>query len=338
MPETTVAAGFVRALLELAVSKGANRDVLVARAGVEPTTLGDQDNRVPFSAFVALMREGKRLSGDMALALHFGEAFDVADLSIIGLVGRSSSTLAEAFEQSNRYADLAIATGSGDPAFVLMREGDHLWMVDTRPIHDDFYEHIEGSFARMVCTARRWFPGQAIIKAVHVTWPAPPYRSEYDRVLQVPVVFESINNALLTDGAWLDMKPAHASRYAFDLFRERADSLAERVHSSGGCRSRVEAYLTPMLHRGDVRKSEIADAMGMSSRTLSRRLQKESTSFQALLDQLRRKTALQHLNKRGASVASVAHLVGFSEPAAFSRAFKRWTGRNPRAARWSKRW
>ena len=94
MPELTIAAGSARALLELAVSKGASRKVLAERSRIDPAQLQDPDNRIPFAKYVALMRAGKELCNDPALALHFGEAFDFAEISIVGLIGRASETMA----------------------------------------------------------------------------------------------------------------------------------------------------------------------------------------------------------------------------------------------------
>src|SRR3954471_11858506 len=84
--EPTIAAGFVRGLLELAVVKGADRAELLALSGIEAEALHDQDARIPLARWVALMRIGSEASGDPALALHFGEAFDLADMSVLGLM------------------------------------------------------------------------------------------------------------------------------------------------------------------------------------------------------------------------------------------------------------
>src|SRR5215472_16649921 len=73
MSEPTVAAGYARGLMELAVSKGASRRVLAQRSGIDPQELQDQDHRIPFAKYVALMEAGKELCHDPALALHFGE-------------------------------------------------------------------------------------------------------------------------------------------------------------------------------------------------------------------------------------------------------------------------
>jgi AraC-like DNA-binding protein len=75
----------------------------------------------------------------------------------------------------------------------------------------------------------------------------------------------------------------------------------------------------------------VANAMAMSARNLQRGLAAENTTFQALLDDARRELAVRHLSAPNATVAKVAWLVGFSEPSAFHRAFRRWTGHSPRA-------
>ncbi len=94
-------------------------------------------------------------------------------------------------------------------------------------------------------------------------------------------------------------------------------------------RGRVEAVLLPILHTGDINAKAIADALGSTRWTLLRKLKAEGVTFEQLLDQLRHKMALHYLSGK-TSVTETAYLVGFSEAAAFSRAFKRWTGRSSR--------
>jgi AraC-like DNA-binding protein len=328
-PGDTIAAGFVRALMELAVSKGAERGELLRRAGLDPAALDDQDRRIPFARYIALIRAGKALTGDDALALHFGEAFDIADLSIVGLIGRASESLAEAFAQTNRYGRLMVDGGHDGDRFTLARDGEGLWMIDNRIEPDGGAEHVEANFARMVSTARRWFPGNRFLKAVHFRHAAPAWRDAYDRVLRIPVVFESDRNALLTDEAWMSRKTEQASRYVFGVFSARAQALLEDLERAATVRGQVERLLLPALHKGDIGADRIAARMGLSRRTLARRLKAEGTGFAQVLDALRHRMALHYLESRKVSVNETAYLVGFSESAAFSRAFKRWTGRNP---------
>ena len=97
-------------------------------------------------------------------------------------------------------------------------------------------------------------------------------------------------------------------------------------------RREVEANVERLLPSGAVRIDKVARELGCSRQTLYRRLKAEGITFEQLLDDLRRRLALRLVREPGLSVKAIAYRLGFSEPAAFSRAFKRWTGRTPRAA------
>ena len=88
----------------------------------------------------------------------------------------------------------------------------------------------------------------------------------------------------------------------------------------------------PMLHTGTASMESVAERLAVSRQTLYRRLKSEGVTFETVLDELRHQLALHYLSGRKTSVNETAYLVGFSESAAFSRAFKRWTGTSPRAA------
>src|SRR5262252_1803662 len=91
----TVAAGYARALVDFAVSRGAPHADLLARVGLTLDHLGDQAERLPLARYVATMKAGQDLCEDPALALHFGEAVNIATFSIVGLISRSSRTMLE---------------------------------------------------------------------------------------------------------------------------------------------------------------------------------------------------------------------------------------------------
>jgi AraC-like DNA-binding protein len=330
--EQTIAAGFARALLDMAVGKGASRDALAQCSGLDLEDLDDQDNRVAFTKYIALMRAAKELTNDPALALHFGEAFEMQELSIVGLLGLACETMAEAFVQLDRYTRLIADLDVDDPEgrrLVLERKGAEVWMVDTRSNPNASPEMTESSFARMMRGQ-----GQNFIKEIHMTHPEPAYRAEYDRIFQVPVYFNSDKNALLTNGnSWMAVKGPLASRYAFGLFSKKAEALLENLQSATSTRARVESLLIPILHTGNTGIDLIAGKMGLSRQTLQRKLKGEGVTYEKVLDELRHKLSLHYLGERKVSMTETAFLVGFSEPTAFSRAFKRWTGSSPREMR-----
>jgi AraC-like DNA-binding protein len=330
MSELTVAASGVRALMELAVAKGANRCTLIDRSGIDPAELEDRDNRIPFATYVALMKAGQDLCNDPALALHFGESVDASEIGFTHQIGAAS--MVEALAVVNRYARLSVEVeeGSGD-RFEFARIAGQLWLIDNRRNPNDFPELTESGFARMVCTMRKAVGERSMVKAVHVTHAAPEYRAEYDRIFRVPVVFESDRNALLVDEAVLSFKPPAMPAYAAEVLKAHGDELLEKLESSKSMKGRVERLLLPRLKSGDVSMKAIARQLGVSRQTLFRKLKSEGTTFEKVLDELRHRQALHYLSARKMSVSQTAYLVGFSDPAAFSRAFKRWTGSSPRA-------
>ena len=109
----------------------------------------------------------------------------------------------------------------------------------------------------------------------------------------------------------------------------RAVQAAERAES-GRFRRQVEQHLEPMLADGPIGIDSVARALGYSRQTLYRRLKAEGATFEAVLDGLRRRLALRFIGQEGLTVKDAAYRLGFSDPAAFSRAFKRWTGTSPR--------
>jgi len=126
-----------------------------------------------------------------------------------------------------------------------------------------------------------------------------------------------------------------AARYAFGVLSKRADAMLTSLENATTLRAKVERALMPILHTGDASMDVVAEKVGMSRRTLLRRLKEEDTTFERVLDDLRHRLALDFVAGDRVSVNETAYLVGFSDPAAFSRAFKRWTGMSPREARLS---
>jgi hypothetical protein len=124
MPELTVAAGLARGLMEFAISRGADPAELATRSEMGPSDLADIDRRIPFEKYVSLMRAGKELAQDPALALHYGEANDMADVSVVGLIAYACETMAEAMVQVNRYGRLVVEFDGPQERFALVpRDG-----------------------------------------------------------------------------------------------------------------------------------------------------------------------------------------------------------------------
>jgi AraC-like DNA-binding protein len=115
----------------------------------------------------------------------------------------------------------------------------------------------------------------------------------------------------------------------FAFLGDLVQSLAEPAPAARCFRKEVEDKIEPLLGSGEVSIDRVARELGMSRQTLYRRLKAEGVTFEEILEAKRRSLAIRYLGLNRFSVKAVAYKLGFSDPAAFSRAFKRWTGVSP---------
>ena len=142
------------------------------------------------------------------------------------------------------------------------------------------------------------------------------------------------NRGVCPAGRWQQaFDPPGASARRDDGLRGLFDWIAGALRgpsASPRCfKGEVEAVIEPMLKAGAVSVDRVARELGMSRQTLYRRLKAEGTTFEELLDAKRRQLAVRYLGLDRLSVKAASYRLGFSDPAAFSRAFKRWTGISP---------
>jgi AraC-like DNA-binding protein len=110
------------------------------------------------------------------------------------------------------------------------------------------------------------------------------------------------------------------------------EALASRIAKSSAWRLSVENAIAPLLPHGRARIAEISQRLGISPRTLERRLATEGLTFSRVLDELRLDLAKRYLRERGLPISEIAWLLGYREASAFNHAFKRWTGTTPKQA------
>jgi AraC-like DNA-binding protein len=122
----------------------------------------------------------------------------------------------------------------------------------------------------------------------------------------------------------------HADSYLNDLLLKYCEAaLADRSGDVSQLRTRVENAISSVLPHGKVRVEDVAHSLGMSKRTLARRLSDEGLNFTEILQHMRRDLAVRYLDDRRLHVSKIAWLLGFHEVSAFTHAFKRWTGKTP---------
>jgi AraC-like DNA-binding protein len=329
MGQASIAAGIVAGFVAFLDRRGMNGRVLAAEAGINLSLLNDPDARLQFTRYGHLLALARQASGDTGLSLRFGAEVGMADLSILGLIMEASATMGEAFAQMQRYGRLALAADPKlPPRFDLEDRQGRLYLTDRRPDPNSFPDMTEEAFAQLACGPRRFLDRPHVL-SVHVTHEAPPHAGLYDEIFACPVHFGAPFNALELHPEVALWPVARERRYVFGVLCEKADSLMAAARPVETVRARLEEAMRLRLHQGEPGADDLAHELGFSRSTLFRRLREEGTSFALVLDGLRRDLALQFVAGSGNSLAEIAYLLGFSEPAALSRAFQRWTGMTP---------
>ncbi len=325
--EPTVAAPVFQALLARAAAAGLDAASLLARAGLSPGG-HDPDARVPAALVRALWEELPAACGDASFGLNLAAAVPDGALGVVAHLVLHAPTLGHGFAAAVRHAgllqDVAVCSieAGGVPGARVFAQTPHP-RGPVPPRHA-----VEFAFARVVHMARRSTGHPVRPTAVRFSFARPTDTKPHEAVFQAPLAFDHPRNELEFDAATLALPQREADPWLRALIERHARALSERLRPRGEFAGRVSAALGQAIQAGAGDLASVARALSISERTLQRRLTAEGVSFRVLVDEARRHLACGYLTD-GMSLADIALVLGFSEQAAFQRAFVRWTGMTP---------
>lgn len=177
-----------------------------------------------------------------------------------------------------------------------------------------------------------WLIGEPLpLRAVNFQGARPENIRKYEQIFGGPLVFEQASNAMVFDAHYLNLPLVHTEESVKEFLRTAPYQLmvmpAEKPGT--GLVSQVRSLIGQDFSQGFPGFERISRALNMSEPTLRRRLKREGTSFQQLKDDCRRDAAIAYLSRPDLSINAVAALMGFTDPSAFHRSFKKWTGMPP---------
>jgi AraC-like DNA-binding protein len=154
-----------------------------------------------------------------------------------------------------------------------------------------------------------------------------------ERFLGCPVEFGASIDQIALSNETLALPLVTEDRHLLDTLQPICDEAAkERNTTKGTLRASVENEVQRLLHHGKAQRETVANKLAMST-TLARRLADENTTYEEVVDQLRRSLALQYVKQPSLSLSQIAWLLGYEGSSSFNHAFLRWTGRSPSATR-----
>lgn len=327
----SVAARMLRPAIAGMISQGHDPAPVLARLGVRPELLADQDARVPHALALQLWQAATEVTGDINFGLHAAEAIDFSMLDVQSHTILASANLSEGLERACRYQRL-----QHDAAVLSLEPNDDgsSTLRHTLPGGRALPRQPAEFFAAVwVLIARQATGTQVVPRNVRLSHPRPGSIDEHVRLFGVEPEFDRDERSACFEASDLDRPLLKADSALQAVLDRHAQDLLDRLPKVHNVADQVRAIVTRELTDGDSSLEHVAEQLRMSPRTLNRRLADEGTSHRAVLEELREQLARRYLQDPQLGVSEVAYLLGFSEASAFHRAFKRWTGKTPAAFR-----
>ena len=296
------------------------------------TRLEDPNTRVPEAVTDTAWRLAANLTCDEALGIHLAESLPRGALDLIEYAIRSSPSLENGLDRLARYGRLlsdrvAARTHRQEKGLLLLVHD-----TATTPLHP---ARTEFALAMALKLARDATGANITPVRISFAHPAPDDTAEHRRFFHGGVMFGAGSSSLSLDAADAARPMREADAALAAIIRRRLENaLGDRDRSSDGVTStRVRRIVVERLGQSVLTLDAVATTLAVSRRTLTRRLAEERASFRQILDDVRRDFARALLQDRSLSIGDIAFFLQYSEPAAFHRSFRRWTGRTPQAFR-----
>jgi AraC-like DNA-binding protein len=324
-PASTVTGGYVAAIIHAAQARGAPADALLRAADLAAIPGNDPTDRVPVESVGRLFDAAVETTGDPYFGLFAANYLHAGNFHALGYALLASSSLRDFAQRLCRYFGLLSTTST--PTVV---ETDTVARLEFRlrapspNLTDDTF----GLFlVRLIGEL-----SDGVVRPVHAELhrPTPPDGGfRHVQTFGCPITFGTRSSAFIFDRSALDVPMAAASRELAEHNERIATTYLAKLERSD-IRTRVRALLLRDLSTGAVTKEQIAAKLCMSPRTLQVKLAQCETSFHDIVNETREALARGYIESSVMSVTEIAFTLGFADTSAFSRAFRRWTGRSPR--------
>lgn len=327
---SVVSSLFARKMIENA-NPGPRVSELLRLVGLDPSAPPDPKQLVTEEAYCTLLETLAGMTrGPLDFHIRTGASMRCEHMGALGLAWKSAPKLGDSFERMVRYSQLVNRVTT----FGLRERGDRLHITSQRP--GERLGTLLSNEAALVTiwTVIKESAGEDVAP-LEVHYRHAPQRSApaLEACFGCSVRFGQSVDALVFPRE-VSARPNRLGDEGLHRFfgQHLAMELgAETIEAP--LDEQVRAEVRQCLNDGVPRVSEIAQRLGMSGRTLQRRLREHDLSYQSLADEARRELAERLLHQTSYSLAEIAFLTGFSEQSAFNRAFKRWSGRTPRSFR-----
>jgi AraC-like DNA-binding protein len=300
---------------------------LLKEVDLRRADVADPEARIPYAATLRLIERAASLLDDPSLGLRLGASYSLRDSSLLGFVMLNSPTLAEALDNLQRYFHVI---GDGEDIEIL-RNGSHLVLRfrETDPALRGLRHNSEYMAAIIVRACRDMTRKRLSPARVEFMHARPNTTVAYERYLGCPVKFHGEWDALIFDAKTAQSAVIGADDKLLKVLKRACRQVLGPAPRKRDLVQDVREWVMERLTKGPVHIDNAALVVGMSAKTLERRLAENGKTFSTLIDEIRSGLARQYLSETDFRLEQITYLTGYSEPAALVRAFKRWTGTTP---------
>lgn len=313
-----------RHLLELGYGE---REVF-GRTEFGPEVLDQEKPVAPFDHIAQFFEHASRLTGDDAIGFVRGSRREMRRIGLLCYVGLSAPTIEDFIRNVARYRRVfsdAVEVGTER----LASDGMLSWyfVVPTRVRRRQF---VEFGASGLIYTMRQAANRDFCPRLVTFRHARKTNIAVFERFFGCRVEFGAPDNAYFFDKADLALPLMTADNNLYQVLNEFCDRvLSEKSRNQPPILVRVERAIADRLASGEANQETVARALGMSARTLARRLADEETTFFRTLEGLRESLAASYLTESDFSLAEIAYLLGYAGLGSFNDAFKRWKNVTP---------
>ena len=319
----------VRMVLKTVESTGVDTDELLGLAGIDRQTAEHPDGEITFGQMRDFWQNAFRLSGDPLLGMHTAHHVEIGDYKYLDYLIIHAATVGDSIQNICRYTALIntwinweIQETDDDISVCMTSKAGMIW-----PHAYEFVFSLVTKRMRQV-TTENWVP-----ERVCFPFPSPPDSQAHQDYFRTTLQYDApVGKLVISRESWNEALPS-SDQQLMSVLDEHARMLLAKRPLPDDFVDLVRKAIVRELHGGQALRKNIAEKLNMSPSTMQRRLDKQGVIYADLVDEVRADLAKTKLQGSDLSLPEIGLLLGFSEQSAFSRAFKRWTGKTPREYR-----
>ncbi|HWA77035.1 MAG TPA: AraC family transcriptional regulator ligand-binding domain-containing protein [Polyangiaceae bacterium] len=328
-----IMASIVRSVVDVAEHAGIERAPLLARLGLKPSDFDDPDGLLPLEAYILAWEYIAGLPDQAELGLEVGKMSSPQFLGALGYAITHAPDGLSAIRMFHRFRSLVSNTLAPE---IDIDDDSVTYHLVWPPRVARLVQFADCAFVGSVTLIRNLLnlpETVPLAREAHYQCARPPTGPDRASILGCPVHYGAPEMRLVFHRAPIERSLPRHDPALFAYLERHASSVLARVPAAGRTADQVRRLITEELRNGEPSQADVSRRLAMSERTLQRRLRDENTTFAEILDNARAELSQLYLREANVAAYEVAFLLGYSEPSAFHRAFRRWTGVTPQEFR-----